>query len=89
MNTQELLQQLRAKDWEDRDIANVLGMDPSSIYRWRMGITSPQSERLVIAALQRLLRRRGPPRRKDVAGISPATCVASANRHGQREALLV
>jgi hypothetical protein len=72
MNTQELLQQLRAKGWGDLAIAQALEMDTSSIYRWRLGFTRPHAEGVITRELQRLLRRRGPPR-KGVAGVGPAT----------------
>ena len=72
MNTKDLLEQLRVKGWGDSAIADALGMDRVTVYRWRMGLTAPQSERPVMDSLRRLLRRRGPPRRKDLAGVAPA-----------------
>ena len=74
MSTQSLLQQLRNKGWSDSDIAEELGTDRATAYRWRLGISVPQNEKRVYDDLRRLLRRQGPPgrRRKDPAGDSPA-----------------
>jgi transcriptional regulator with XRE-family HTH domain len=66
---QELLQQLRVKGWGDSDVGDALGVDRVTIYRWRMGQRRPDAEKMVIDTLKRLLRRRGPPRRKEPAGV--------------------
>ena len=67
MNTQELLKQLRDKGWSDAQIARPLGMDRITVWRWRMGITAPHSERPVMRMLKELLRRQRVPRKKQVA----------------------
>jgi transcriptional regulator with XRE-family HTH domain len=77
---QELLEQLRAKGWSDEDIGDALGVSRITVYRWRRGQRNIERARPVIAALRQLLRRRGPPRRKGEAGISPATPVLPAMR---------
>jgi hypothetical protein len=77
MELQELLQQLRDKGWGDTAIGERLGVDRISVYRWRMGISMPHSTRPVIRMLRELLRRPGPPRRKGVAGVGPATLGSS------------
>jgi hypothetical protein len=69
MNTQELLQQLRDKGWGDTAIGEALGVSYVTVYRWRMGQRSPENEKPVMEALRRLLRRKGPPIRKEPAVI--------------------
>jgi hypothetical protein len=70
---QQLLHELREKGWGDADIGRVLGMNPATVYRWRMGQRQPDADLMVRDALRRLLRRKGPPRRKELAGVSPAS----------------
>jgi hypothetical protein len=77
MELQELLQQLRTKGWGDTAIAERLGLDRITVYRWRMGLNEPHSARPVIRMLRELLRRPGPPRRKGAAGAGPATLSSS------------
>jgi transcriptional regulator with XRE-family HTH domain len=72
MSTQSLLQQLRDKGWSDTDIAEALGVDRATVYRWRQGVAVPQNEVVIYNTLRRLARRIGPPRRKTLAGDSPA-----------------
>jgi transcriptional regulator with XRE-family HTH domain len=71
MNIQELLQQLRDKGWGDSDIGDALGVSRVTVYRWRNG-QPPENVVMLSHSLRRLLRRAGPPRRKDLAGTSPA-----------------
>jgi hypothetical protein len=79
MTTRDLLQQLRDKGWGDSALAEALGIDRATVFRWRTGGSFPSREKEIYDTLRRLLRRAGPPPRKDVAGASPATCVASAS----------
>ena len=72
MNTRELLQALRDKGWGDSAIGDALGVERVTVYRWRVGQRTPENERPVMAAISRLLKRAGPPKRKDLAGVSPA-----------------
>ena len=72
MNTKELLQALRDKGWGDSAIGYALGVDRVTVYRWRAGQRTPENERPVMEAISRLLKRAGPPKRKDLAGVSPA-----------------
>jgi hypothetical protein len=59
---QRALEGLRAKGRSYPAIADVIGVNRATVYRWRQGIR-PDSERAVVGALRQLLRRRGPPRR--------------------------
>jgi hypothetical protein len=73
MNTRELLEQLRDRGWSDIKIAEALGVNPVTIYRWRLGRVSPKTELGVELALRRLLRRVGPPpRRRRRNSLAPA-----------------
>jgi transcriptional regulator with XRE-family HTH domain len=66
-----MLQQLREKGWADSDIADALGVSRVTVFRWRKG-QEPENVVMLSQSLRRLLRRTGPPRRKDLAGTSPA-----------------
>jgi hypothetical protein len=72
MDIQELLQRLRDRGWGDTAIGEALGVSRETIYRWRMGQRTPENALPVRDSLRRLLRRAGPPRRKEPAGSSPA-----------------
>ena len=69
MKIPDLLQQLREKGWGDSDVGDAVGVDRVTVYYWRTGRRTPQAEPIVRDALRRLLRRRGPPRRKEPAGV--------------------
>jgi len=59
---QRTLKELQAKGWRYPEIADAIGVNRATVYRWRQGMR-PDSERPVLLALRQLLRRRGPPRR--------------------------
>jgi hypothetical protein len=71
MTIQEMLQQLREKGWSDTAIGDAVGVSRITVYRWRMGQV-PANEKMLALSLQRLLRWRRPPPRKDPGGASSA-----------------
>ncbi|HZA22487.1 MAG TPA: helix-turn-helix transcriptional regulator [Dehalococcoidia bacterium] len=66
MNTvQQLLEQLIEQGWTEAAIADRLGVNQVTIYRWRRGNRRPPLEKLVVTELTRMLRRK-----KDLARAS-------------------
>jgi transcriptional regulator with XRE-family HTH domain len=61
---QELIAELQKKGWTLAAIAEELGVDDASVYRWQKGMRSPANVVGVVAVLRRLLRRKRVPKRK-------------------------
>ena len=50
-----ILVQLRNKGWSDRSVARALGVNRTTIWRWRIGTKVPYTGNAVAMALSRLL----------------------------------
>lgn len=61
---QELIAELQGKGWTLAAMADELGVDDSSIYRWQKGMRSPTNIVGVLAILRGLAQRRRVPKRK-------------------------
>jgi predicted transcriptional regulator len=65
---QELIAELQRKGWTLAAIADELGVDDATVYRWLNGLRSPANAVGVIAVLTGLLRRRRVPKRRRYTG---------------------
>jgi transcriptional regulator with XRE-family HTH domain len=61
---QELIAELQRKGWTLAAIADELGVDDASVYRWQRGMRSPAIAVGVLVVLRGLLQRRRIPKRK-------------------------
>ena len=52
---QVLLKQLKDKGWRLSDVARELGIERTTIYRWKAGTQYPHTARPVVLALKGLL----------------------------------
>ena len=73
----EMLEELKAKGWGDGAIAEALGVNLVTIWRWRTGRTRPHPEWLYREELERLLRLPRPPGRRK-------TALASTDQGGEK-----
>jgi transcriptional regulator with XRE-family HTH domain len=64
METQKVLEELRANGWSDQNIAEALGVSPVTVWQWRTGKRTPRPEWMYLESLERLLRQRPPGRRR-------------------------
>jgi transcriptional regulator with XRE-family HTH domain len=70
---QELIAELQKKGWTLAAIADELGVDDASVYRWLRGLRSPANEVGVLVVLRGLLQRRRIPKRKRYKRNPPST----------------
>jgi transcriptional regulator with XRE-family HTH domain len=61
---QELIAELQKKGWTLAAIADELGVDDASVYRWLRGLRSPANVVGVLVILRGLLQQRRIPKRK-------------------------
>lgn len=52
-----LVDALRARRWSDAEIGEEVGVSGATVWRWRQGQRRVQSPRMVVRALEELLRR--------------------------------
>jgi transcriptional regulator with XRE-family HTH domain len=70
---QELIAELQGRGWTLAAIADELGVDDSSVYRWKEGMRSPANVLGMLAILRGLLQRRRIPKKKRYKRNPPAT----------------
>jgi phosphoribosylaminoimidazole synthetase len=70
---QRMIEELMGRGWTIAAISDELGVSRDTVSRWRSGTHPPQSPRLVILGMERLLRRRRIPKRKRYKRNPPAT----------------
>ena len=63
-DVQKILLRLREAGWTDAAIADEMDVTRLSVDRWRRGDRYPRLSKLVLAALESLLSREPPPRRR-------------------------
>jgi hypothetical protein len=59
----QLIDQLLAQGWSETEIGARLGVAQVTVYRWRKGERRPPMEKLIVAELRRMLRRKDLARR--------------------------
>ena len=63
-DVQKLIQQLQGEGWTLAAIADEVGMSWRTLKRWESGETYPDTSRPVVLALDILMKRKPPPRRR-------------------------
>jgi DNA-binding transcriptional regulator YiaG len=63
-----LIAQLREKGWTMAAIADELGVDHDTVYRWKEGLRSPANAVGIVSVLNDLLQRRRIPKRRRYVG---------------------
>ena len=61
---QQQLQALYERGWTIPAIARSIGMSASAVEKWRAGDRTPRAQKLLIAALEDLLRKKRIPKRR-------------------------
>jgi hypothetical protein len=59
-----LIHDLELKGWTDQAIADELGVDKSTLYRWKVGMRSPTNAKPIVTILRSLLARKRIPKKK-------------------------
>lgn len=65
---QELIAKLRGKGWTQAAIADELGVDSDSVYRWEVGLRSPANAVGVVTVLRGLVQKKRIPKRRRFKG---------------------
>ncbi len=63
-NVQEKIAQLQAKGWTLAAIADEIGMARNTVEKWKAGDRNPRGQKMVLASLESLLRRKRIPKKR-------------------------
>lgn len=61
---QERLGELHSKGWTDASISDEIGYGRVTVFRWRSGERYPAHSKSILMALDALMKRKPPPRRR-------------------------